>query len=235
MVMKKHIVVKSIVLFFLCMQALPAWPQESYVPSPGEPNLTVKNIINLFSHKLNEAINHYKLRNIRFDQGEFTRVGSFEAIVSFDDEDQPHATGYYEVWLLSYRNGWRLTKKLFDWDVGKFMIVNINDHGRPKIWIEGSGGNQGYFQIKGKLISLENGRENILFSTKGYNNSGAFGKFDMFEIDFKVIDKNQPVEIVETRVKGKYDRKKDKNIITSKKKYNYKFNGKKYERVKDQT
>jgi hypothetical protein len=115
------------------------------------------------------------------------------------------------------------------------MIVNINDHGRPKIWIKGSGGNQGYFQIKGKLISLENDRENILFSTKGYNYSGAYGNFDMFEIDFKVIDKNQPVEIVETRVKGKYDRNKDKNIITSKKKYTYKFNGKKYEIVKEKT
>ena len=233
--MKKYIVVNFIVWFSLCMLALPVWPQESYVPSPGEPNLTVKNIINLFSHKLNEANHHYKLRNIRYDQGEFTRAGSFEAIVSFDDEDQPHATGYYEVWLLTYKNGWRLTKKLFDWDVGKFMIVNINDHGRPKIWIEGSGGNQGYFQIKGKLISLENGHENILFSTKGYNNSGAYGKFDMFEIDFKVIDKDQPVEIVETRIKGKYDRNKDKNVITSKKKYIYKFNGKKYEIIKENT
>ena len=230
--MVRRLAISGLVWVFLSLPALTGWAQTSYVPSPGEPNLTVPEIIRLFSHRRNEADTPYQLRDILYDQGEFTRTGSFEAIVGFDDDNQPHATGYYEVWLLSYKNGWQITKKLFDWDTGKFAIININDHGRPKIWIEGSGGNQGYFQLTGKLISLENGRENILFATKGFNNSGAFGKFDIFHIDFKVVAQDQPVEIVETREKGRYDRRTGKNIVTSTRKYTYRYNGKKYVVIK---
>lgn len=230
--MKRQVILASLVWFFLCMQALPAWPQEGPAAKSVKPVLNNNIIINLFSHKNNEAKSDYKLSNIKFKQGDFTKPGSFDAIISFDDQNQPHATGYYEVWLLSYENGWKIKKKLFDWDVGNFEIINIHDHDRPKIWIEGSGGNHGYFKLAGKLISLANGHEEILFLTKGYNNTGAYGESDVFNIQFKDIDGEGLVEIIETRVKEKYDQVKQENVITSKDEYRYQYNGKKYVRVK---
>lgn len=188
--------------------------------------------MNLFSQKLNEAKSNYKLNGIKFEQGEFTKPGFFDAIISFDDGNQPHATGYYEIWLISYEGGWKLKKKLFDWDVGQFKIINIGDQGRPKIWIEGSGGNQGYDRFVGKLISLPDGHEDILFLTKGYNNTGAYGEMDMFNIQFKDRGGDGLLEIIETRIKGKYDSVKQENITTSEIEYIYKYNGKKYERIK---
>jgi hypothetical protein len=188
--------------------------------------------MNLFSQKLNEANNKYNPSDIKFELGAFTQVGAFDAIVSFDDTSQPHATGYYEVWLLSYENGWKIKKKLFDWDVGKFEIINLGDHKRPKIWIEGSGGNQGRFKFAGKLISLTNNHEDILFLTKGYNNLGAYGTSDMPEIVFKDIDGDGLIEILETRVKGEYDRMKDDISVTSRKQYIYKYDGTKYTKIK---
>jgi len=226
--MKNHLVLKSIALLFLITQSLPAWPQEGPVSKSVRPVLDNNVIISLFSHKFNEIKGSYELNDIKFEPGEFTNAGSLDAIVSFSDENQPHATGYYEVWWLSYKNGWQIKQKLFDWDVGKFKIVDIGDHGRPKIWIEGNGGNQGYFKFAGKLISLSNGHEDILFLTKGYNNTGAYGESDVFNILFKDIDGDGLVEIVETRVKAKYDHVKQENIITSKSESIYKYNGKRY-------
>jgi len=231
--MKRHHVVNSILILFLFIQALQAWSQEPPFSKPVKPVLDKEIIIKLFSEKLNEVKSHYKLNNIRFEQGEFTKAGAFDAIISFDDENQPHATGYYEVWLLSYDNGWRIKRNLFDWDAGKFKIVNIGDNERPKIWIEGGGGNQGYDNFEGKLISFSNEHDDILFLTKGYNNTGAYGESDMFSIIFEDIDGDGFLEIIETRVKGKYDRIKQENIITSQKEYVYKFTGQKYERSKE--
>lgn len=229
--MKSHQVLKSMVLLFLITQSLPAWPQEGPVSKPVRPVLDNNVIIRLFSHKLNEVKGSYKLSDIKFEPGEFTTAGSLDAIVSFSDENQPHATGYYEVWWLSYENGWQVKQKLFDWDVGNFKIVNIGDHGRQKIWIEGSGGNQGYFKFLGKLVALSTDRGDTLFSTKGYNNTGAYGKYDMFNISFQDIDGDGLVEIIETREAGAYDQVKQKNITTSKQQHFYRYNGKKYERI----
>jgi len=230
--MKSHLVLKSMALLFLITQSLLAWPQEGPASKPVRPVLDNNIILNLFSQRVNEAKTDYKLSDIKFELGEFTNAGFIDAIVSFSDENQPHATGYYEVWWLSYENGWKIKKKLFDWDVGNFKIVDIGDQGRPKIWIEGNGGNQGYFKFAGKLISLSNGHEDTLFLTKGYNNTGAYGESDVFNILFKDIDGDGLVEIVETRIKEKYDRVKQENIITSKSEYIYKFNGKRYIGIK---
>jgi hypothetical protein len=230
--MKGHHVFKFIVFLFLFFQALQVWSQERPFLQPVKPVLNNEIIIKLFSDKLNEVKSHYKLSNIKFAQGEFTKAGSLDAIISFEDENQPHATGYYEVWLLSYDNGWRIKRKLFDWDVGEFKIINIGDKERPKIWIEGSGGNQGYDNFEGKLILLSNEHEDILFLTKGYNFLGAYGDSDMFMIKFEDIDGDGLLEIIETRVKSKYDRLKDDIVPISQKEYVYKFNGQKYERCK---
>lgn len=230
--MKGHHVFKSMLFLFLFFQTLQAWSQERPFLQPGKPVLNSEIIIKLFSDKLNEVKSHYKLNNIMFEQGEFTKAGSPEAIISFDDDNQPHATGYYEVWLLSYDNGWIIKRKLFDWDAGKFKIINIGDNERPKVWIEGGGGNQGYDNFAGKLILLSNEHEDILFSTKGYNYLGAYGDSDMFSIIFKDIDGDGLLEIIETRVKSKYDRIKEDILITSQKEYVYKFNGQKYVRGK---
>lgn len=230
--MARHYVFKYRLFFFICILPLSAWSQERPPSQPVKPVLSNGIIINLFSNKLNEAKSKYKLSNIMFEQGEFTKAGSLDAIISFDDENQPHATGYFEVWLLSYENGWRIKRKLFDWDVGKFKIIDIGDNERPKVWIEGSGGNQGYLRFEGKLISLSNESDDILFLTKGYNYTGAYGDSDMFCIIFKDIDGDGLLEIIETRVKGKYDRIKQENIIISQKDYVFKFNGQKYERIK---
>lgn len=230
--MKRHRALKWIVLLFFGIAASPTLAQEPPVAKPVKPVLNNNIIINLFSQKLNEVKSNYKLGDIKFRQGEFTRAGSFDAIVGFDDENQPHATGYYEVWLLSYENGWKIKKKLFDWDVGKFEIINIGDHGRRKVWIEGGGGNQGRFKFVGKLIALSEGHEDILFLTKGYNNTGAYGDSDMFNILFKDSDGDGLVGIIETRVKGEYNQVKQESIITAEEEYVYKYNGKTYERIK---
>jgi hypothetical protein len=230
--MKGNNVFKSIVFPFLFFQALQAWSQERPFLQPVKPVLNNEIIIKLFSDRLNEVKRHYKLNNIMFEQGGFTKAGSLEAIIGFDDENQPHATGYYEVWLLSYDNGWRIKRKLFDLDFGKFKVINIGDHERPKVWIEGGGGNQGYDNYEGKLILLADEHEDILFLTKGYNYLGAYGESDMFSIKFEDIDGDGLLEIIETRVKSKYDRIKDDIVPISQKEYVYKFNGRKYERCK---
>ncbi|MDP3181306.1 MAG: hypothetical protein Q8M54_00640 [Desulfobaccales bacterium] len=82
------------------------------------------------------------------------------------------------------------------------------------------------------MILLSNEHEDILFSTKGYNYLGAYGDSDMFSIIFKDIDGDGLLEIIETRVKSKYDRIKEDILITSQKEYVYKFNGQKYVRGK---
>jgi hypothetical protein len=51
-------------------------------------------------------------------------------------------------------------------------------------------------------------------------------------IKFEDIDGDGLLEIIETRVKSKYDRLKDDIVPISQKEYVYKFNGQKYERCK---
>jgi hypothetical protein len=158
--------------------------------------LDAYTIKSLFEGKRNEEGDFYNLSRVKWREGAFTRRSTIEAIVSFFDNNQSHAFGNSEVWLLRHigelivdrklagikvpitgiveavNSGWIVDRKLADMKEVLYEVVDIERDGKFEVWITECGGNQGLVASYGKLISLSPESESILYRNEGIDNTG---------------------------------------------------------------
>jgi sulfatase modifying factor 1 len=186
------------------------------------PTINKSTIKSIFLKKDGEPS---KLEDIKWNLGVFTEKGQNESIVSFYDGDQCHAEGWSEIWLLRFNNGrWKAIKNLADSDNVSFKTINIDGDSINEVWIEASSGGQGYFGTFGRLVSLVGNKEIILYGNEGEDNQGAGQDSLLHEVDFKDIDNDKILELLDTTTN--YD--KDRNPV-KKELHTYKLINGKYE------
>jgi hypothetical protein len=172
-------------------------------------DLLNENIIrNLFKNRLNEDGDNYTLDYVKWQIGSFSNYNATEALVSFHDHNQCHASGWSEVWLLSYdNNGWNIERKLGDSDRTEFEVIDLQNDGLLEVWITDRGGNQGYFLTGGYLLaSFPENQESLvtIYSNSGFDYFGAGVEGEALsthEMRFEDIDNDGILEIIDLHVR----------------------------------
>jgi hypothetical protein len=201
--------------------------------NPDKNPLNEAVIKNLFANKLNDSGQKPELGNIKIVQGRFIDDKSICALVSFHDGSESHAAGWGKLWLLTYDNGWKLKRKIRDADNIKFKMVNIDKKIRPAVWIELGWINMGGLRDRGILLLVGTNNDVKLFEYEGYNSCGTGLKdsdFEEHQIEFKDMDGDGSLEIIDMEKRGKCNRKNYEKVSKGDRiiKSVYKFNGKKY-------
>lgn len=178
--------------------------------------LSVSIIKALFEGELNDGEGNYELRNIKWLEGSFTGKGDYNALVSFADYNQGHSSGWAELWLLRFVNGWKIDRKLEDHDWVDYEVIDIEKDGKLEIWVVSGACHQGFCPSRGKLLSYNQGSVSTLYSCVGIDNTG-FG-LDERELEYSEekevflghnvafidIDKDGIIEIVDLEEKAYY-------------------------------
>ena len=102
------------------------------------------SIINLFSKFNNEFNVKFDIINAKLIHGRFVNDKRELAITKINDGSQPHATGSNEVWLLEWKDGWRIVTKLADYSYSTPEIVDLENDGIKEIRISSSDSWQGF-------------------------------------------------------------------------------------------
>lgn len=177
------------------------------LPIGFENGLNIATIKKVFNAVLNEQKEAYELREIRWQVGSFTDSKALEALVSFYDDNQCHAAGWSELWLLHFDNGWKLDRKLEDSDWISFKAIDIDGDGKLEVWVESGGGNQGYFVSRGKLLFLSKLDTKVLYLNEGFDYTSAM-KTGLASLSHKVtfqdIDNDGILELLDWEEKGYY-------------------------------
>ena len=144
----------------------------------GVTHPTKDQVIEVFGHMKNEDGFSFSIQDIDVIPGSFTAKGEQEAIVLFFDENQCHAAGWAEVWLLGYRKykagkGWIPISKIIEGDWVSAKAVDIDHDGVKEVFVQTGGGNQGYFEDGYLLISLKGGKSRTLLELTGLNYLGG--------------------------------------------------------------
>jgi len=205
--------------------------QQNHVKTP----LNEAVLKRLFAKKLNSSQQKYEISNVKMATGHLIDGNSMSAIVSFHDGNASHAEGWAKLWILIYENGWKLKREIASTDSIKFKIVNLGTGIRPAVWLQGSHMGQGHEDNYGELLLLGQKNDDKLFEYSGHNSCATLLKdagFDEHEIEFKHIDGDNFIEILDTEKKGKCNKEGDQ-IVKRTIKSVYKFNGKKYEKSND--
>jgi len=163
-----------------------------------------ENIIKkLFSSRINEDGFNYELDQIRWQEGPFTGHNAREAIVSFSDGSQCHASLFGEVWLLSYNNGWKIKGQLLESDFVNFEVVDLQKDGLSEVWLTAERVNQGYAVTYGCLLagsSQQKGSLKRVYEVDGFNYTGAGEEGEVFlthNVKFKDVDGDGILELVD--------------------------------------
>ena len=150
---------------------------------------------------------------VTYSEGSFTRPGASEAVVSFVDENQPHAALYGELWLLSYDKKWTPVFMINQSDSITFETIDILNDGIYEVfyvakrWITG-----GILLIGYSLTSWRGGEVKTIYNTSGtsysYHDSwkmyGDEEPIIEHEIGFEDFDGDNIVELIDTELYGTY-------------------------------
>jgi len=201
---------KKIVLMVLCcMSSLAigtgrAWSAELTQEKTGlnsqRGGLNENIIKNLFQSRLSDDGTHYLLDSIEWQEGIFTEKGAREAVVSFYDSNQCHASNGGELWLLRYGHDWNMIKKIYEADGVFFETVDVDEDGILEIMVYSNSGGQGYDFSKYELVSLKHGSRSTLYLSEGFDNTGAQEEGEALcthSIDFKDIDNDGILELID--------------------------------------
>lgn len=183
-------------------------------PSNPSPPLTEATISKMFSRLNNEDKRAYNPTHIEFQLGTFTRKGAQEAVVSFVDEGATKLAGWHQVWLIVYEKSWKPERRLLNMDCCRFNVVEIGDSGNQKIWVEGSTMERGNMVSVGRLISFSGNKAKYIYTTGGFFNNDQ--GLNNFAVEFKDIDNDGMLEIIEQRRKGDSERSNIAEQVTHK-------------------
>jgi hypothetical protein len=119
------------------------------------PQMSISDsVMSLFAFKLNEAGKFFKPDSISITLGSLTCKTASEAIVHFFDENQYHAIGWYEVWLLRKTASWEIIGKLAECDGGAIEVYDIDKDGQEELWLSTSVMHQGYGFVNNDLLEF---------------------------------------------------------------------------------
>lgn len=200
----------------------------------------------LFKNRINDSENSYNLDKIEWKTGSFTDKGAEEALVNFYDDNQGHANGASEIWLLKLRNSmWEIDRKITENDYTSFETVDIQKDGRLEILIKEGGGNQGYFVNTDRLISIDGETIKVLYSNEGHSNgSGRCDAGEDISVDHKVkfvdLDNDGILEIIDLKETRTYTGTKPASFgddiegktLSKSIEITYKLQGNKYVKIK---
>lgn len=158
----------------------------------------------------------------KWEQGSFAAHGNRDAVVQVNDmANMSHADGYSKIFYFSYDGSWELIDLIAQGDVLSFKTVDIENDGVREVWIEGSGGNQGYFFSFGKLFSLAGGKFTVLYENDGLDNMGALKNgeegeaFIGHKVSFQDLDHDGVLELIDL-VEAKTIKNQDYEFIEKK-------------------
>lgn len=176
------------------------------IPLRADPLLTDDTAARLFSSRDNEEGRPFSPTSLKVTEGVFTAAGLAEAVVSFVDTSQSHAAGIAEIWLLRLVNeNWKPIVKIAESDTAEFVTTDLNGDGVLEILTHTTGGNQGYFVIKHRLIYFADGRPTDLLTFEGFDNTGwAEDGMCAFDARFAFRDVNKDT-ILEVELTEFYD------------------------------
>ena len=167
--------------------------------------LTEEIVRDTFSSMKNDDGNNYNASLKKMFEGPLTGTDAHDALVVITD-DQCHASGWTELWLLSFQGEWVQKLKLADTDEIDFEVMDINGDGVNEVffntWHMSTGAaSMGYY-----LVSLEGGKSKELFEAVGFNNealwflhAGEETIHDHF-IVFRDIDNDGVSEIIDSEI-----------------------------------
>lgn len=234
---------------------IPKTTEEKTTPKKETPNqstetrkpvLTKDEITSLFKNKLNEDKVEYDIarEGVKFEQGKFTTSQEPEAVVSFSDTNQSLKNCGSEIWLLRYTKGkWEIDRKLGESHSSKFETIDIQRDGRLEVLIREDIVCQGCASMSHALISIDGRTINILYSNKGWDNTGIGEEGEAVEeytIRFLDTDRDRVLEIIETGTTETYAWKGErpdfdnyKKISSKSKETVYKLKGNKYVKISE--
>lgn len=202
--MKKILSVVLCCMAFLAIRAGGAWPAEQIQEKTGlnlqRQGLDENIIKKLFQSRLNDDGTHYLLDSIKWQEGTFTEKGARDAVVTFFDLNQCHASNGGELWLLRYGHEWNIIKKIYEADGFFFETVDVDKDGILEIMVYSNSGGQGYDFSKYELVSLKHGSRSTLYLSEGFDNTGAQEEGEALcthSIDFKDIDNDGILELID--------------------------------------
>jgi hypothetical protein len=169
--------------------------------------LTESVITDIFSRMINEEGRTYDLSVLKFHEGSYTGDNANQALVILFDHDQSHATGFTEVWLLEKNRRWEPLFKVTENDIADFTTTDINGDGILEVLVMTTGGNQGYFTIYHKLITLFGKEAREIYSVEGFDRTGwpveGLNVVD-HSISFSDRDSDGILEMTDTKLKDFY-------------------------------
>lgn len=180
-----------VVIFFSLFLGMVVFAQ-----SDRDDSLTEELIKGLFTGRVNDDGNEYKLDIGEWREGSFTSSDAREALVSFHDGAQCHAVGWGEIWLLKFKNGWKIDRKLVDADGGSFRIVDIEGDGKFEVWVHFGFANQGWYRNRGRLLSLNKDTLDILYATQSEADDHGMSRGSQ-RVDFWDIDNDGTLELLD--------------------------------------
>jgi len=146
---------------------------------------------------------------VKWQEGSFAREGGHEAIALISDiRNHAHAEGYEHLFLLQFDGTWKIVRHEAVGDFADFKIVDIEGDGRLEVWLESGGGNQGYMETDGQLLSFTPQNEVLLFSCQGHDYSGT-GTYEgeavrSHQVSFRDTDEDGILEIIDKETVDNY-------------------------------
>jgi TolB protein len=188
------------------------------------PILKENDVIALFRNKINENKKSYQPEYITIKHGKFTPSGDQEAVVSFWDDNQEigavadQKPG--ELWLLKYKNGrWGIDIRIAESPTRSVEVetIDVQRDGRLELWTKQTVLDHGYMWKRDELISLDGRKANVLYNHEEYENgTGMYPPNEEISVEhktqFKDIDKDGIVEIIDTKTTKTYVGKEPRRL-----------------------
>lgn len=162
-------------------------------------------------------------------QGSFSKKEIIEGIVYIYDQNQSHAEGYAELWLMRFENSWKPVRQIYDMDNLNYEIIDVDKDGLSEIMVMGTGGNMGEMFEFTTLFSLKGDSNKELFSASGHYYQN---EHESHEIKLEDIDSDDILEVIDNyseQFENEYGEIVEKEAI-----YTYKLTGGTYELVDTQ-
>ncbi len=211
-----------------------------FPPSTSNQKLTKDVIDDLYEgflkgYKKSEHV-PFAYDQVSWKEGAFTQKGVQEAVVLITDYSSfPHSEGYAHLFLLQNQGRWKIIRDKALGDSALLRTMDLEGDGRSEVWIESSGGNQGYTEMVGSLLSFTPDGEVTLYSNRGHDYTGS-GILEgevvrKHEVSFRDVDRDGVLELIDKEMVVDYKGSKEPAVRTVTKTFKLR-NGKfeKYER-----
>jgi hypothetical protein len=145
--------------------------------------------------------------------GSFTAPGAKEAVVRFVDNNQSHAAGAAELWLMRDKGALRPVALIDQSDDIHARLVDPGGTGISAVLLTASHfSTGGFITSRRALVSLWGGKAKTIFSAAGndfafyamYEEVGGKDKIVMHQVDYRENYGDSPAELIDTELSGAF-------------------------------